>query len=175
MKYNRLKGERNYRMITVSFHDLNTVEDNKLKFAVIMARYEGKWVFVRHKERLTWEIPGGHREINEDINFTASRELVEETGAKDFIITPVCIYSVNKDDIESFGQLFYSQVESLDELPNSEIGEIRLFDTIPESLTYPLIQPYLFKRIEKFQTELTIGTIRRTKTLDSKESDAFTD
>ncbi|MDR7856726.1 NUDIX domain-containing protein [Tissierella sp.] len=137
-------------MLTVCFHDLNTIEDNKLKFAVIMARYEGKWIFVRHKERLTWEIPGGHRETNEDINFTASRELVEETGAKDFKISPVCIYSVNRDGIESFGQLFYSQVESLDELPISEIGEIRLFDTLPQSLTYPLIQPYLFKRIMLF-------------------------
>ncbi len=162
-------------MIQINFHDLNAVEDNKLKFAVIMARYECKWIFVRHKERLTWEIPGGHREKNEDINFTASRELVEETGAKDFKITPVCIYSVTKDEDKSFGQLFYAEIESLDELPNSEIGEMRLFDTIPESLTYPLIQPYLFKRIEKFQTELTIGTIRRTKTLDCKESDAFTD
>lgn len=137
-------------MIKVNFHDLNAVEDAKLQFAVIMARYEGKWILVRHKERLTWEIPGGHRERNEDINFTASRELMEETGVQEFKIIPVCIYSVNRDEIESFGQLFYSEVESLDELPNSEIGEIRLFDTIPQDLTYPLIQPYLFNRIEEF-------------------------
>ncbi|CAK7086253.1 NUDIX domain-containing protein [Tissierella sp.] len=137
-------------MIKVNFHDLNTIEDDKLQFAVIMARCEGKWIFVRHKERLTWEIPGGHRERNEDINFTASRELMEETGAQEFKIIPVCIYSVNRDEIESFGQLFYSEVESLDELPNSEIGEARLFDTIPQDLTYPLIQPYLFNRIEEF-------------------------
>lgn len=141
-------------MITVNFHDLNTIEDDKLQFAVIMARYQGKWIFVRHKERMTWEIPGGHRENNEDINFTASRELKEETGAKDFKITPVCIYSVNRDEAESFGQLFYSQVESLDELPDSEIGESQLFDTIPKNLTYPLIQPYLFSRVEEFYKEL---------------------
>lgn len=136
-------------MITVNFDNLNTVENSKLKFAVIMARYNRKWIFVKHKLRSTWEIPGGHRENNEDINTTASRELVEETGAKDFKITPVCIYSVNRGGIESFGQLFYSEIESLDELPYSEIGEIRLFDTLPENLTYPLIQPYLFDRVEK--------------------------
>lgn len=140
-------------MITVKFHDLNIIENDKLKFAVIMARYKGKWIFVRHKERLTWEIPGGHREKDEDINITASRELMEETGAKEFKITPVCIYSVNRDNVESFGQLFYSEVESIDELPNSEIGEIRIFDKIPENLTYPLIQPYLFREIEKFHTK----------------------
>lgn len=143
-------------MITVNFHDLNIIEDDKLQFAVIMARYQGKWIFVRHKERMTWEIPGGHRENNEDINFTASRELKEETGAENFKITPVCIYSVSRGEAESFGQLFYSEIESLDELPDSEIGEIQLFDTIPESesLTYPLIQPYLFDRVEEFYKEL---------------------
>ena len=137
-------------MITVNFLNLNTVEDSKLKFAVIMARYKEKWVFVKHNLRSTWEIPGGHREKNEDMNTTASRELVEETGAKDFKMTPVCIYSVNKDGIESFGQLFYSEIESIEDLPSSEIGEIRLFDKLPENLTYPLIQPYLFDKILQF-------------------------
>ena len=136
--------------MNVKFHGLNTIEDSKLKFAVIMARYKDKWIFVRHKERLTWEIPGGHREENESINSAASRELIEETGARDFNIIPVCIYSVTKDETESFGQLFYSDVEYLDELPNSEIGEVNLFDTMPVSLTYPLIQPYLYKRIIEF-------------------------
>ncbi|WP_461204917.1 NUDIX hydrolase [Clostridium sp. DL1XJH146] len=135
-------------MIKVNFYDLNTIEDSKLLFAVIMAKYQGKWVFARHKERSTWEIPGGHREENEDINVTASRELVEETGAKDFKITPVCIYSVETEEEESFGGLFYAEVQSLEELPDYEIEEIKLFERIPEKLTYPYIQPYLFKKIE---------------------------
>lgn len=137
-------------MLRVNFYELNTIEDSKLQFAVIMARYEGKWIFVRHKERLTWEIPGGHREENETIDFTASRELVEETGAKNFSIIPVCIYSVARDETESFGQLYYSNIEDIGKLLDCEIGEINLFDTIPENLTYPLIQPYLFKKIEEF-------------------------
>mgnify|MGYP006922425427 CR=1 FL=1 len=44
----------------VRFYD--EVDDALLKFAVIAARSEGKWVFCRHKERTTLEIPGGHRE-----------------------------------------------------------------------------------------------------------------
>ena len=114
-----------------------------------MANYKGKWIFVIHKERDTLEIPGGHRELNEDICYTASRELVEETGAKDFSMIPVCIYSVQRGESESFGQLFYSKIILLDELPNSEIGEVRFFDTFPENLTYPLIQPYLFKKVSQ--------------------------
>ncbi len=30
----------------------------------------------------------------------------------------------------------------------SEIGEVGLFEYIPEELTYPAIQPYLFDRIQ---------------------------
>lgn len=135
-------------MLEVNFYELSTVEDSQLLFAVIMARYEGKWIFVRHKARSTWEIPGGHREENERINITASRELFEETGAKNFSIIPICNYSVSVGETKTFGQLFYADVKSLEKLPDFEISEIKLLDTLPESLTYPLIQPYLFKKIE---------------------------
>ena len=57
----------------VKFFDLNA--DKPLKYAVICARYNGKWVFCKHKERDTYEIPGGHREDGEDIEATAKREL----------------------------------------------------------------------------------------------------
>ena len=62
----------------VKFYD--QVEDEKLKFAVIAARAEGKWVFCKHKARTTFEMPGGHREPGEPILDTARRELQEETG-----------------------------------------------------------------------------------------------
>lgn len=63
----------------VKFHE--TVDDKLLKFAVIISKHNGKWVFCKHKERNTYEIPGGHREPNEPILETAKRELSEETGA----------------------------------------------------------------------------------------------
>ena len=76
-------------MKQVTFCGFDQVDDGKLKYAVIAARYEGKWVFCRHRERDTWEIPGGHREPGEDIADTARRELWEETGVKNArLITP---------------------------------------------------------------------------------------
>lgn len=45
----------------VKFYD--TVNDELLKFAVIISQSNGKWVFCKHKERDTYEVPGGHSEM----------------------------------------------------------------------------------------------------------------
>ena len=52
----------------IVFLEIGHINDNELKFAVISAFFKGKWIFVKHKQRNTWEIPGGHREMGEDIN-----------------------------------------------------------------------------------------------------------
>lgn len=136
-------------MLEVKFYD--QVADNLLKFAVIIAKTEGKWVFCKHKERDTYEIPGGHRELGESIMDTAKRELMEETGATEFDIKPICVYSVKgktrvneNDDEESFGMLFIADIVSFEEV-YSEIEEILITDTLVENWTYPLIQPKLIK------------------------------
>ena len=48
-------------MTIVKFYD--EVDDSLLKFAVIITKTNGKWVFCKHKKRNTWEVPGGHREL----------------------------------------------------------------------------------------------------------------
>lgn len=77
-------------MLEVKFYE--QVDDALLKFAVILSRTQGKWVFCKHRERTTYEIPGGHREPGETIRETAERELREETGAVEFDMKQVeCI------------------------------------------------------------------------------------
>ncbi|MBR5519813.1 MAG: NUDIX domain-containing protein, partial [Clostridia bacterium] len=69
-------------------------DDAKLKFAVIVAKRDGKYLFCRHHNRDTYELPGGHRELGETIDEAARRELIEETGAHEFTLEPICVYSV---------------------------------------------------------------------------------
>ena len=140
-------------MIEVYFHD--DMADELLKFAVIIAKTEGKWVFCKHKERSTYEVPGGHREAGETILEAAKRELQEETGAVDFIIQPVCVYSVkgktriNKQENDvSFGMLFVAEIFSFEEL-HSEIETILITDKLVENWTYPLIQPKLLEEAKR--------------------------
>ena len=101
-------------MVEVKFYD--TVNDELLKFAVIISQSNGKWVFCKHKERDTYEVPGGHREAGENILETAKRELQEETGAVRFEIKPICVYSVtgknrvNDTGEETFGLLCFAEI-----------------------------------------------------------------
>ena len=140
-------------MVEVKFYE--KVEDNLLKFAVIIAKTNGKWVFCKHRDRDTYEVPGGHREAGEEILETAKRELKEETGAVEFDIKPICIYSVkgktrvneNLSD-ETFGMLYIADIVSFEEL-HSEIEKILITDKLVDSWTYPLIQPKLIEEAQK--------------------------
>lgn len=134
-------------METVKFYE--QVDDGKLSFAVIIAKTGGKWVFCKHRDRETYEVPGGHREIGETILETAKRELNEETGAIEFDIKPICVYSVKSnasmaENDESFGMLFYAEIVSFGDF-HSEIEKILITDTLVDKWTYPHIQPKLME------------------------------
>ena len=120
------------------------------KYAVVAARFQNQWIFVRHRDRATWEIPGGHIEPGETPDMAASRELMEETGATEFKIHPVAAYAVEKDEIITYGWLYFAEVHKLGKLPESEIAEIMLLKHLPGELTYSLIQPILFEEVIKF-------------------------
>lgn len=137
--------------MAVNFYE--SVNDSLLKFAVIIATYQGKFVFCKHRDRDTLEIPGGHREAGEEIDETARRELCEETGALDFDIKPVCVYSViepdNFDGAETFGMLYHAEIRSFEKELYSEIAQIVISEALPEQWTYPKIQPMLLEEAKR--------------------------
>ena len=134
-------------MVTVRFYD--EADDSLLKFAVIIAKSAGKWVFCKHQKRNTYELPGGHREPGERIDDTARRELYEETGATDYTLKPICVYSVTAPDNfngeETFGMLYFADIFSFEKELHSEIEKTIITDRLVENWTYPLIQPKLIE------------------------------
>ena len=138
------------RIKEVRFYE--DVEYDVLKFEVIIS----KWVFCKHRERDTYEVPGGHREPEESILTTAKRELYEETGALDFEIEPVCVYSVLREgeggeyfQEETFGMLYTADIKELEGELHNEIERIVITEKYPENWTYPLIQPQLMEEAIK--------------------------
>lgn len=141
------------KIVEVKFYD--SITDELLKFAVIISKSNGKWVFCKHKERDTYDVPGGHREENESIDETARRELYEETGATQFVINPICVYSVtgknrvNDSGEETFGMLYFADITMFEEELHSEMEKVVFLDELPTEWTYPLIQPLLIEEYKR--------------------------
>lgn len=130
-------------MRVVSFCTESEVNAQDFKYVVIAARYNTQWIFCRHRQRSTWEMPGGHIEAGEDSLTAAKRELFEETGSEKFNIWPVCAYKV-----DDYGMLYYAEIQTLGNLPKYEICEIILKGSLPSSLTYPDIHTSLYIRVQ---------------------------
>lgn len=128
----------------VTFYPQSPVAESELKFAVVAARQDGKWIFCRHRDRDTWEIPGGHIEPGESHKDAARRELWEETGATEAEIKQIGYYGV-----ETYGALYFAEVSRFGMLPmESEMAQVKHLAYLPEKLTYPDIQPQLFHWVQ---------------------------
>jgi len=134
-------------MLDVRISELGTLK--AYRFAVIFAKYQGQWLFCRAKNRDTFETAGGHIEPGETPLEAAKRELCEETGAITFDINPLFDYAVHSVNGYSNGQVLFAKIHELGDIPNFEMAEVQLFNKLPNKMTYPHIQPYLFKKVEE--------------------------
>lgn len=138
----------------IKFYSQNALD--KKKYSIIIPLYEGKLVLVKHEERDTLELPGGHIEKGETAEMAAKRELYEESGATSFKLTYLCDYSVEKNGDLGYGSVFMAAINKFGDLPNFEMEDKFLVGEIPENLTYPEIQggflrKYLVKNGENFE------------------------
>jgi 2,3-bisphosphoglycerate-dependent phosphoglycerate mutase len=117
------------------------------RFAVIFARYRGKWLYCRGNGSDVYETAGGHVEDDETVLEAAKRELYEETGALEFDIKPLFDYAVHFPDRYSNGQVFLAEVREIGEIPDYEMAEVGLFDALPDRLRFSMITPVLFQKV----------------------------
>ena len=121
------------------------------KYVVVLSTHCGKLMLSRHKQRTTWETQGGHVEPGETPLEAAKRALYEESGALRYTIRPLCDYWAGDENSGegATGMVFHAEIESLGDMPESEMAETRLFDSLPENLTYPAITPELYAYLMK--------------------------
>lgn len=105
------------------------LDQRDYKYVVVFSRYQGRLLFSRH------------------------RELWEESGAEEFTLTPVCGYRAWEGDSGANGVVFTAQITQLGEMPSHEMECVRLFDRLPEPLTYPGITPVLWQQVKAFFPE----------------------
>lgn len=125
-----------------------SLDEASLIYVVIAAKEKGKWVFVRHRERFSWEIPAGHIERGESAEEAARRELGEETGAVSFTLQHLCDYQVVLEKTTESGRLYSAEIHERKAKLEHEIVELKLASRLPPDLTYPEVQTVLFKHAE---------------------------
>jgi 8-oxo-dGTP diphosphatase len=127
-----------------------SIEEARLIYVVIGARQHGRWLFVRHAGRITWEMPAGHIEPDESADQAAVRELYEETGTVRSSLDHLCDYEVSVRGRTEYGRLYRAEILEREERLEYEIAEVILSQELPESLTYPEVQTILFDRVRQF-------------------------
>lgn len=133
------------------------------RYVVVLSEYQGKILLSRHKKRTTWETQGGHIEAGELPIDAAKRELFEESGALDFELYPLCDYWAGVEDTKegASGMVFRAVIHTLGKMPESEMAEVKQFDSLPQNLTYPQITPVLFHHL--FEKKTTWSDIKEKR------------
>ena len=133
--------------VTIRLIESDLLEDHKLTYVVMGARYHGKWIFVRHRSRTTWEMPAGHIEPGESADQAAVRELFEEAGVLSSSLEVMCDYRVTVASRVEYGRLYSAKVNEMEPQNEFEIEVLHLSDKLPSRLTYPAVQTILFQRV----------------------------
>jgi 8-oxo-dGTP diphosphatase len=134
--------------IEITLLQAKSIPPTDLTYVVIGARENDKWIFVRHRERQSWELPAGHIEKNEEAREAAMRELYEETGTTASEMSVLTDYRVSIRGKVLFGRLFFAYIKERGQLPASEIGEIIVAGESPAPATYPEAHKIFLRLLE---------------------------
>jgi 8-oxo-dGTP diphosphatase len=104
--------------------------ETPVTFVVMISRYQGQWVLCVHRQRDTFEFPGGHRERGETPQEAARRELFEETGATEASFLPMGYYCCLKEGQTPSWARFRRRDPKTGPMPKSEIEKVVLDRTL---------------------------------------------
>lgn len=118
-----------YSQIVESELDSDTYKPLLITFMAI--RHESNFLLVHHRERDSWELPGGHIEAGESARDCAVRELFEETGQRveHLGFRAILKYRAGSDNRIYHGTLFSGELPSPAPFrENKEIEQITFWD-----------------------------------------------
>jgi 8-oxo-dGTP diphosphatase len=134
------------REVNIRLQNPGSIQEPELNYVVMAARYQDQWIFVRHRERSSWEMVSGHIEEGELPDQAALRELNEEAGVIKSSMEVLCDYEVEVEGKREYGRFYGVVVSELDPVLKHETEELVLTGRLPESLTYPEVHTSLFQR-----------------------------
>lgn len=105
--------------------------DVPIVFACIVARYQGRVLYVYNSHRLEWELPSGMIEAGETPLEAALRELKEESGqvAEELRFAGMCLLRLHRQQIWELGAIYTCELDAL--LPfeaNTETANLIFWD-----------------------------------------------
>lgn len=123
--------------INVQFYATDTAAE--LRYAVVAARCGGQWVLSRHRERGTWELPGGHREPGRGYRRRRAARAVRGDGRGAFHAQPRVRVQRDHGWADGLRDAVLCGDRHARRAPESEIAEPAAVRAAPEAerLTYP--------------------------------------
>jgi 8-oxo-dGTP diphosphatase len=98
---------------------------------------QGRLLMCKHLRRDAWEFPGGRREPGETSEACIRREAQEEAGIRLKGLRPLGYYTMEQSGCRKKASIYTAEVDGYVERPEwTEMGEIGLFDSLPDHLSY---------------------------------------
>lgn len=141
------------------YKDSNLNEN--IKQITIAVKHKGKWLFIKHKNSIGYELVSGIVKYSEPIETAVKRELYLKTGIVAADIYFVATYSVStgygkfgkNGRKTSYGKLFFAECNCLGKAKNQETTDSLYFSEteLPDNqYAFPNVSAVLMKKIKSF-------------------------
>lgn len=112
--------------------------DLPIIFSCVVAKHQGKTLFVLNAWRKGWELPAGLIEPDETPDETARREMLEESGqiASSLTFAGMLLLRLKRGGLE-LGTIYTAEIDSLQPfVPNEEVSQIMFWDLVQPVAEY---------------------------------------
>lgn len=118
---------------------LSDYPDLAITFSCVIAKYQGRALFVYNPWRKEWELPAGNIKTDETPHDAGVRELAEETGQKVSALNykGLCLLGLHPDNQLELGAIYQCELEQVEPFEaNEETTKMMFWDQGVETEEY---------------------------------------